>query len=334
MLKGMNTFMDLEAKQTATHNLLSDQLSDLKKGYNPFDVKIDLQSSSMNFVEALKYAFSKITIADSTRKDILLSLNSFEKTIIELGLNHFNAEEISRKHIRLILDKSCKTDYRFNKNRSYMMILLSTLCEIEIISTNFVRDIKKRKVIKKLRMVLNEEERTLVDNHLKNNYPTFHRFLHIFFHSGARISELLRLKGSDVDLKKQRIKLLIQKGTSYREVWRTIKTVALPYWMEQMDGCLENHFIFSNGLIPGEVSIQPYQINKRWYRLVKKQLKIKADFYSLKHLHTTEVVELLGEMEAARHNGHTSVDMVSKVYDVRKEGRIQQSITNLKNTFS
>jgi integrase len=288
----------------------------------------------MNFVEALKYAFSKITIADSTRKDILLSLKSFEKTIIELGLNHFNAEEISRKYIRLILDNSSKTDYRFNKNRSYMMILLSTLCELEIISTNFVRDIKKRKVVKKLRTVLSDEERVLVDNHLKNNYPSFHRFLHIFFHSGARISELLRLKGCDVDIKKQRIKLLIQKGTSYREVWRTIKTVALPYWMEQMDGCLDNQFVFSNGLIPGELSIQPYQINKRWYRLVKKQLKIKADFYSLKHLHTTEVVELLGEIEAARHNGHTSLDMVSKVYDVRKEGRTQQSITNMKNTFS
>jgi len=80
--------------------------------------------------------------------------------------------------------------------------------------------------------------------------------------------------------------------------------------------------------------IQPYQINKRWYRLVKKQLGITADFYSLKHLHTTEVVEMMGSFQAAMHNGHTSTDMVSQIYDVRRKSREQATIASLDNKFA
>jgi len=79
--------------------------------------------------------------------------------------------------------------------------------------------------------------------------------------------------------------------------------------------------------------IQPYQIEKRWYRL-KKKLGIEADFYSLKHLHTTEVVELLNEEEAAKHNNHTSTAMVESIYDVRRNERKQGSIKRLTNKFA
>ena len=215
-----------------------------------------------------------------------------------------------------------------------MMILLSVLCELEIVSTNFVRDIKKRKVIKHIRLVLTDEERVLVNEYLFEYFPEFHRFLHIFFHSGARISELLRVKDIDIDFKNQRFRLLIQKGSNYREVWRQIKTVALPYWEEQMKTCKENDFVFSKGLMPGVNQIQPYQINKRWYRHVKKKFNIKADFYSLKHLHTTEVVEMINSNEAALHNGHTSTDMVNKVYDIRRVSRNQKNIIDLDNKFA
>ena len=69
-----------------------------------------------------------------------------------------------------------------------------------------------------------------------------------------------------------------------------------------MKQCKTEHYIFSIGLKPGHKPIKAYQIGKRWYRLVKKKLGISADLNSLKHLHTTEVVDLLNEVEAARHN--------------------------------
>ena len=95
-----------------------------------------------------------------------------------------------------------------------------------------------------------------------------------------------------------------------------------------------NDFLFSKGLIPGVIEIQTSQISKRWRRLVKKQLNITADFYSLKHLHTTEVVEMLGDKEAALHNSHIGTNMVNQVYDIRRKSREESGIFNLDNKFA
>jgi integrase len=214
------------------------------------------------------------------------------------------------------------------------MILFSELCESEIVDINPVRDIKKKKIVKHIRQVLTDEERILVNEHLKNKYPEFHRFLHIFYNSGARISELLRIKDSDVDLKKQRYKVIIQKGVEYREVWRTIKDIVLNYWNDILCQAAKGDYLFSIGLKPGKRQIQPYQIGKRWYRLVKKPLGIQADFYSLKHLHTTEVVDLLSEKEAAKHNEHISTAMVVGIYDVKRDDRHHNKVKGLDNKFA
>jgi hypothetical protein len=138
---------------------------------------------------------------------------------------------------------------------------------------------------------------------------------------------------SDVDLPNQRFKLLVRKGLNNREVWKTIKDIALPYWESLIMECDNGDYLFSRDLKPGKEQIKPYQITKRWYRLVKKKLGIKADFYSLKHLHTTEVVEMLDEQIAARHNEHANTSMVTSIYDVGRQRREHNKIKGLKNAF-
>jgi integrase len=279
-------------------------------------------------------ALANISVADITKRDIKAALGKFNTAIEQLNWCHLPINEVSRKHFREILDRSSNTDDRFNKHRSYLMILVSALCEMEIVPNNYIRDIKKRKTTKFIRQVLTQDERVLVNEYLENNFPSFHRFLHIFFHSGARIAEIMRIKVIDVDLPNQRYKVVIKKGGSYHEVWKTIKTIALPYWTEQLKTANPSEFVFSKGLESGDQQIQPYQINKRWYRLVKKKFGITADFYSLKHLHTSEVVELLSDIEAAKHNSHKTTTMVNTVYDVNKSKRTEMRIIELGNGFA
>lgn len=333
-IQGMNSFKTLIERQKETLRLIDEECKALQNGYNPFSIPNNSALDSLSFIDALKLAIEKVSVAEVTKRDIKSSMAKFEFAITQLNWVQLSISDVSRKHIRQILDVSSNTDDRFNKHRSYLMILISVLCELELVSFNYVRDIKKRKVVKYLRQVLTDEERTTVNEYLLVEYPEFHRFLHIFFHSGARISELMRLKVSDIDLPRKRFKMVIKKGTSYREVWKTIKNIAMPFWIELIKDANESDFVFSKGLKPGSIEIQPYQINKRWYRLVKKKFNIKADFYSLKHLHTTEVVEFLGINEAAKHNGHTSTSMVSKVYDINRANREEASIASLNNKFA
>jgi len=281
MIKGMNAFKKLSERQEETRKLLEKEQEALKNGFNPFNNENAPINDSLSFIEALHSACGMLNVAPTTLRDIKSAIIKFENAVEALGWNHLPITDISRKHVRFILDKSSNSDDRFNKNRSYLMILFSVLCEIEVIQSNFVKDIKKRKTVKKIRAVLSNEERRQVDTYLKENHPEFHRFLHIFFHSGARITEMMRVKISDIEVNNHRFKVLIKKGSNYHEVWKTIKTIALPYWEDVLKSGHKDQFAFSNGLNPGNKAIEPYQITKRWYRLVKKKLGINADFYAL-----------------------------------------------------
>lgn len=340
-VQGMNHFKTLSERQNATKNALTLEMDKLiKEGYNPF-IKAQKSFSVSGIIntetpilDTLTSIYQKVEVSTRTKQDLKHMLSSVGKAIKELGLIKYPISQVSRKTIKMILEAASNSPDRFNKNRSYLMILFSEICELELTETNPVRDIKKKKVIKHIRQVLTDEERKKVNEHLEANYPEFHRFLHIFFHSGARISELLRVNESDVDLKNQRYKVIIQKGREHREVWKTIKDLAYPLWVDIMQKATKADYLFSNGLLPGKKQIQPYQITKRWYRLVKKKLNIQADFYSLKHLHTTEIVDLLSEKEAAEHNEHTSTAMVVRIYDVKRKDRKHSKVKGLDNKFA
>ncbi len=341
MVKGMNQYKKLLERQEATKKCLSDELDRLVSGSNnPFirEVnKIDsivILTKETTIVEALRHAKEKVSVSDSTNRDLKYLIIHLEKAVKALSLQAYQISKVSRKIIKVLLEEISTTPDRFNKNRSNLMILFSELCEAEAIDINPVRDIKKKKVVKHIRDVLTIDERIRVNKFLEEGFPTFHRFLHIFFHSGARISELLRVTYSDIDLANQRYKVVIRKGRNYTEVWKTIKDVALPYWNAVMAECCKGDYLFSIGLRPGQIQIKPYQVTKRWYRLVKKKLGIEADFYSLKHLHTTEVVDLLSEKDAAKHNEHTSTAMVVGIYDVKRDNRQHNKVRSLNNKFA
>jgi len=89
--------------------------------------------------------------------------------------------------------------------------------------------ISKRKVAKGTRQILDERGRVGINNHLKQNHKSFWNFLNIFFHSGCRITELLRLQEKDVNLEKQRFMVLEKKGTDFKNGEKVIKDIALPF---------------------------------------------------------------------------------------------------------
>lgn len=92
------------------------------------------------------------------------------------------------------------TNNQFNHYRKYISILFTELVEVEAIEYNPVKDIDKQKTIKRIRKTLTKEERKKVNYHLHKNYYSFWRFINIFFHSGARLTEILSVKKEDVDL--------------------------------------------------------------------------------------------------------------------------------------
>jgi integrase len=324
------------------------------------------------FSNALKQAQKLLKCAQGTKDDIERALVHILAAITELKYTNIPVSEIKIRECILLLNKvremknrkreftrTCLTaDFKarriekvkfakemkkldrlnfgpssFNHYRTYLKMLFNEIVPLANMNGNPVEMIPKEKEIKKIRDVLTDDQRKLVNDYLHKKYYNYWRFLQIFFHSGARITEILRVEPKHVDLKNQRYKALILKGTAYEEVWKVIKTIALPYWEEAMKDAAvfpangKTFYLFSKNQVPGFTMINEEQIGRRWRERVKNKPalgNVTADFYALKHLNSTETRTLAGAAVAAAQNSHKSEAMVVNIYDVQREERAWQ----------
>jgi site-specific recombinase XerC len=346
-IKLMNNIRGVEDRKENTKLLIADELKRLKGGWNPFYKKVITSSvdkyniaDTTLFIPALYKALERKKLDENYRKHIKnYILPNVEKAAINLGYSLMYITEVKRKHIIFILDHLGETNERFsnysyNRFRTDLKILFRELVLIDVIETNIMNDIPVKQLEQKEKVVLSKSERIFINNLLQTKYPSFHRLLNIYFHGFTRETELMRLKGRDVDLEGQRFRVLIKKGRNQRTVWKVIQTEALQYWKEQMKGCGDDDYVFSVNLLPGKKQIRTDQITKRWYRLIKSKefiingvkTRIKANFQCLHHLAVTELVNYHGQKTAGHAKGHTSDKMVALVYDIKSKERMDDDI--------
>jgi integrase len=346
IIKGMNTFKDLAQRREATQTLLDTETDLLiNQGYNPISGRIikpvitdsDIDTSTP-FIPALWMAHKVLDKAPSTKSDISSVIRGVEKASLQLGISSLPISMVTRKHIKKIFAQ-CKTVVpgwsagRYNKYRAYLKIVFGELIECEATEIDPLTRIKKQKETRKLRLVLTIAERKKVNAYLQEKYYHFWRFLQIFFHSGAREAELMRLRRNDVDLAGQRYKLTIRKGFENTEVWKVIKNVALPFWTELINEATGNQVLFSAGLRPGDKMISPAQITRRWRAHVKEKLKITADFYSLKHLNLDETAAALSAKDASTMASHTTPVITIGHYLHGETERQNERLKAVENSF-
>lgn len=346
MLQGMNRFKTLQEKQDFTRDLLQKELLKLQvEAYNPITktqvetIKVDTSiEGETPFLGALQYAYRNINCGNNMRGVLKSVLKYVGLAIQVLEYDELPIREIGRKHIKLLLQqceliKETWSRNTFNVYRTHLSVLFNELIEVDAVDSNPVLLIKKLKVLRPTRKILTGEQCQIIDRHIKQKDERFWLFIHLFFHSGTRITEMLRLQPKDIDLVNQKAKFLILKGKEQRWVYRTIKTVAVPLWEKALCECKPDQYIFSVGLKPGTTIVRSEQVTRRWLRHVKKQLNIDCDFYSLKHLNTDQVSAELDLNAAAALNSHQSTRITS-IYAVNEHQRVHERLKDLTNEFS
>lgn len=364
LIKELTSLLDQEYYNPITKKIVLPQFRELDSD-TPFSI-------------ALTEAHKKLKCAQGTKDDIERALVHMQAAILRLNLAKTPVSEIKIRECILLLNKVremkhkkrdsdillLKADFKalkidkvkyahelrklekyifgassFNHYRAYLLMLFKEIIPLANLAGNPVAGIPKEKVIKKIRDVLTDDQRKLVNDYLHKKYYNYWRFLQIFFHSGARITEILRIEPRHVDLKNQRYKALILKGAGYEETWKVIKTIALPYWQEAIrDAALlpakgQPVYLFSKNQAPGHTMINEEQIGRRWRERVKNKAtlgNVTADFYALKHLNSTETRTIAGAAAAAAQNSHKSEAMVVNIYDVQREERKLQDMEQLK----
>src|SRR5204862_7911766 len=135
MVRGMNVFKSIDERKLNTEKFLKEEMTRLFEGYNPFDKTITFPAKEQRTTisEALEIAYSKVSVSPITKKDIKFMMKQIKEAIKNLGFEGLEASKVSRKHIKFILESASRTADRYNKNRSYLMILFSELCELEMV---------------------------------------------------------------------------------------------------------------------------------------------------------------------------------------------------------
>lgn len=349
LIKGMNSFRSLVDRRDCTKKLLENELKLLTvEGFNPItrlrmaplleEVEYEIDPGTP-FIRAFKLAVPRLMVIPRVKKGIETVIRGLDKAATQLRYQEVSISSLSRRQIKNLLEQAGKnskkwSNARFNTYRGYLMMLYKELVELEAAPANPMWDISKRQVMIKMKPVLTIAEREKVNEHLAEIFPAFHKFIHLFFHSGGRKPELLQLKPGMIDMEKQTYRCVIKKRKNFVEVERTIKSVALPYWKFFLENCHADQYLFGTRFRPGKVPMGEDMPTKYWKLFVKKDLNIEKDFYSLKHLNTSEVVDQLDEQAAAALNGHTSTAMVVKIYDVRQKDRQHNRLKEVDNLFS
>lgn len=337
---GVNRFKTLNERRSVISALLNFELERLQSGWNAitnvtitevdFDYEIDPSTPA---TKAIDKAVSRIQGAKSTLSDLKTIKNHFNKSLRQLRIDSMPIKDLSRRHIKAALENISKnrnySNARYNKVRSYLMIIFVELVELETIELNPIREIKKLKTFRKLKTILNKKERKLILSSLKEYNYEFWRFTVIYFHSGARISEIMQIQKKDVDILNCEFHIVVKKGRRYEEMIKPINFKVRDLWMELMNEAGTNDYLFSDGLIPGPLAISERQVTRRWKRHVKDKLNITADFSALKHLHTDLIAESMDLNMASAVNGHKSNKMALEHYAVNQNKRLMESMKHI-----
>lgn len=337
---GINECKKASERREMIYPMLEELVHLLKEGYNPHLRRPDDDRETIGtWLNACKKASESLTLAKSTQSDLKSALKGINAAASHLGYQNYFLADIRAKHIRSILKAAATNQgvfsgHKFNKYRSYLMILFNEMIDQEITEDNPVNSIRKADTIQKIRKTLSKEQRAQIDGLLKSTNYNFRRFMQIFFHSGSRIKEMLALKWSDVDLTKQMFIVTVLKGKKSGEQMRAIKNIALPFWQElaAIDNSPEN-YVFSRGLVPGPQMIRREQITRRWKDHVKKKMGITPDFYSLKHSNLDEIAEIAGIDTSAFAGGHKSKVVTMKFYATGEKMRELESVKKVGNEF-
>jgi len=373
--EGMNSQKTWVTRYAATEQLLNDTTTRLKNGYNPIVKDFvapptpavaaiftksaagivdagEIITTETPLIKALEWAEARANWSHRTRIDIRSYMSFVYPSIRILKYDSLPLGTITYQHIDNILAQTFKITSRYNETRkketkvnwsnykknrakNYFSSYFGIMKEKKVLKDNPCSGMKDLPWKKKKEDAYSPEELQKIMRLIWTNDPDYAVFMMLFFDSGARETEFMKLKKSDVNLKNQTFKREILKGLHNRssddeDPEGIISNAALPYWVRVLEKCKDGDYIFSRGFRPGPKSIRPDNINKLWCKIVKPHFPNSRP-YLMKHTNLTSIVDQFGDNIAAAAAGHTTTEMIKKHYDKRKNKRAHEILKTKSN---
>ena len=165
--KKLNSYRTLEERKAAVQVLLKAIPKLLEeKGYNPITKKYMIPEAKpasgtlhpkLNFIEALEITYPKLSVSEGVIKEFRRIIAKTKKSAAEQRID-FAICDIHSGHVRDLLDYLNLTPNEYNKYLTHLSIIMSELVEKRMVFHNPIKDIKKKKTVKKIRETMEVSE--------------------------------------------------------------------------------------------------------------------------------------------------------------------------------
>jgi integrase len=241
-------------------------------------------SPHLNVLDGFYNAFLLTNGGAKHKDDFFLMLKRVNKALIELNLHHKRICDFTKSDLKSLFEYLNFKPHYHNKLRTNFLIIYKVLMNFEIVDVNLVSFVSKKQILQKLQSIIpNHVLDQILEYFYMHNYP-YYRYIKIFYHSGARTTELFDLKAKDVSLTQREFKIIINKGNRSKEAIKAILPDVYNLWVEIMNETKSlDDYLFSISYLPGSKK-QKAKINSHiWRKYVIKKLNHNFTFYSLKH---------------------------------------------------
>src|SRR5690606_30217610 len=281
----------------------------------------------------------KLNLAVKTYFGYRSCLGFINKSIKDLAIEHLYINEISRYHIKLIMENAQETNSwsnkAYNKYLGYFKSILSELIEWDLIQFNPAHGIRSKKVSESFANIPPTDiEQNKIKEYLTKIDYNFFRYIATIYHTGIRPGEILNIKVANVLLDKNIIYIPAESTKTLKDrivpINLHLKRLFLEMEIEHhpaefyLFGAFEyNHKHRSKkGLdfIPAPNKIKTDTATKRWKKLIKDDLGIQKNMYSEKHKGADDKILAGIDLDSLRElYGHRSKLMTEKYAKAVKE---------------
>lgn len=357
--EGINRIKEKKQRRIEAEGLCEARHQWLKWGWNPIidpDYKLRKVATkagvaSMGFNDAMDFAVSKKKLAKKSKQDYSNILKHLKEIATTYGFAAIEIAQFEPFHVLELMDRISLerklSNNSYNKYLDVMRSMFTVLKRRQVVKYNPASDLEHFKVAESNKFVsLTPDEKEKITKELFTKHYRFFVYIQTLYHTGIRPKEILALRISDVDLKKQLITIAPDveeensKTMNVRHV--AISNQLLPFLRE-----LELHkhpdifFVFGSPFGPGgnrgSVALygvptrgtgkktgvsgamrpdyfQPSQfhikrdtVTKLWKRIVVDGLKINKHLYALKHTGADDKILAGIDLDALRElYGHSS----------------------------
>lgn len=321
--------------------ILKNAVNDLlQSGWSPFIVS-DLSGTKWERTDtALREVIrlKKNTVERRTHQAHISVIGRFIDWLRLHSLAHLPPDLIERKNILDYLNALVEQDKISNNTRNnhlnHIRSMFSYLFTQEVIDRNPATGIKKAPVIygeKNVPMTDDEIEKVIA--FLSNRHTQLLLFAKIMYGCGLRGKEICRLYVNDIDL--DRGEILVKGAVSKAD--KRDHVVIPEYLIDEIAVHIENrpnnYPLFSAKWEVSKSPLERNRVSELWKKLIKEELGVKKDMYSLRHKSSIDMhdsgFEMIEIRDRLRHASVTQTEQYMRSIVARNKEKLRKQMPKL-----